>query len=289
MCLVIGKPKGQKIPKGRKLKFYFQLNPDGFGMSFQHEGAVRTLKGAMTNSEMFELINKARVLSHPVSLRDIDIVFQWRRAVTGSACKRFCHPFPVTPRQDELDSLDVTSDLALAHNGTIQDYTPFSYGQPIRTPCKEGDINDAQEFIKDCIVGLGASLFNTQVQHLIEAYTESKFALLTTKGITYIGQFEQEHGLWYSNMYHKPTGNIQVGNKSWLTYKPSTNYNKYFEDSFVDEEEIKEISEGGIKCDFCQAYVDRLYELPNDDQSLLCSGCFELTQGYKPMVENQVI
>ena len=285
---------GVRLPKKKELRSYFNYNPDGFGVSFQYNGKVRTVKGAMTVNEMFHLLDKVRKLIRPKGIEEIDMVLQWRKAVTGSICRRFCHPFPVTKDQRELDSLDILSDIALAHNGIIWDYNKEGYSNYNFYGCGIGknylgDINDAQEFIKDYVFDLGSSLFSPPVQKLIAAYTESKFALLTTKGITYIGKFEQEHGLWYSNMYHKPTGNIQVGNKSWLTYKPSTNYNKYFEDSFVDEEEIKEISEGGIKCDFCQAYVDRLYELPNDDQSLLCSGCFELTQGYKPMVENQVI
>ena len=220
MCLVIGKPVGAPIPGRKKLKHYFNCHPDGFGVSFQYRRAVRTIKGAMTIKEMFKLLNTIRCLIQPKRPDDIDMLLQWRSAVTGSVSRKFCHPFPVVAEQEQLDSLDTLSELALAHNGVIWDYK-FSY------PKTGKDINDAQEFIKDFVVGLGQAVFDPSVQKLIEAYTKSKFALLSSEGLCYIGEFIEENGCFYSNMYHK----LGFGTRGWeecagylcpLGFEPST-------------------------------------------------------------------
>jgi hypothetical protein len=277
MCLIVGKPKGINLPKDKALKQYFNYHPDGFGISFQFDGKVRTIKGAMTDKEMFKLISLVRRIISPLKVKDVDMVLQWRRAVTGSICRRYCHPFPVSRNQVDLDSLDVMSEVALAHNGVIWEYNQQSnYYYGYKDGSDRSDINDAQEFIKDYVVDLGDNVFNPAVGRLIESHTYSKFALLNQEGITYIGDFEQDtDGCWYSNFNHKPTPvtkkiTISEGKKS--TALALMNRRDIYDDYDVL---------GGVRCQFCRCYAPELYIMPDDD-SLLCARCFETFAGYRP-------
>ena len=254
MCLIVGKPVGAPIPGRKKLKHYFNCHPDGFGVSFQYKGAVRTIKGAMTIKEMFKLLNTIRCLIQPKKPEDIDMLLQWRRAITGSVSRKFCHPFPVVAEQEQLDSLDTSSELALAHNGVIWDYNKLSH------PEISEDINDAQEFIKDFVVGLGQAVFNPSVQKLIEAYTKSKFALLSSEGLYYIGDFIEENGCFYSNMYHK----LDFGIEGLEEYT-------------------------GYLCPFCSTVTPSLFRLsPYDDSEAFCANCYRQFTGLEPSTSLQI-
>lgn len=267
MCLVIGKPKGILLPKNKELKKAFNQNCDGFGISFQYEGKIRTLKGAMTVKDMFTLIDRVRMLIKPNRLEDIDAVLQWRKAVTGSISQRFCHPFPITHSQEELDSLDVISTYSLAHNGIIYDYNWAFRGRLATAPA---DINDAQEFIKDFLFGMGAAILIPAVQQLIEVYTDSKFAILSPHGISYIGDFQLEKGCFYSNLWHRFQNNFNKPGWSDNYYSQGTN--------FVETSD----KVGHFLCNFCESYVDRLYFLPDDEDSQICSECFIIIEGRRP-------
>jgi len=194
------------MPSKKNMKRWFADNPDGVGISFQYHGKVRTIKGAMTIEEMFQLVNKMNsiIKSEGKQIEDIDLLIQFRRAVTGRVCPEFCHPFPVSPHQKELDSLDVISELAFAHNGIIWEYTHTKTWKSGQWYGTGEDINDAQEFIKDYIVGMGMAVHNKSVQELIISYTDSKFAILSAKGIDYIGFYYKEKGLLFSNEGYKP-------------------------------------------------------------------------------------
>jgi len=260
MCLVVGKPVGAPIPGRKKLKHYFNCHPDGFGVSFQYRGAVRTVKGAMTIKEMFKLLNTVKFLIQPKRPEDIDMLLQWRSAVTGSVSRKFCHPFPVTAEQEQLDSLDTLSELALAHNGVIWDYNKLSYFGGVTTYKGREDINDAQEFIKDFVVGLGQAVFNPSVQKLIEAYTKSKFALLSSEGLYYIGDFIEENGCFYSNMYHK----LDFGIEGLEEYT-------------------------GYLCPLCFTMTPSLFRLsPYDDSEAVCANCYRQFTGFEPSTSLQI-
>lgn len=270
MCLIVAKPKGKQMPNGKDLERWFKQYPHGFGIAFQHLGRVRLLKGAMTTREMFGLIAKMKRVLKGVPAKDVDVIMQFRFAITGSVCPAFCHPFPITPDQRELNSLDVTTDCALAHNGII-----YEYNQTYNCPnTYEGweDINDAQEFIKDYLVELGDSLWNPAVQRLIEAATVSKFALLSNKGITYIGDFIEDDGYWYSNGGYLPLKSSPV-NK--LPFLPEG-----------------KLSEGEVSCDSCFSSTALLYAFLEDgisDGSLLCYNCFKLFYKREPTEEERAI
>ena len=276
MCLIVAKPKGQELPKGKDLRRWFDSYPDGFGVAFQYRGRVRILKGAMHVKEMFALLDGMRRLLGSVSPVDIDIVMQYREAVTGSVCPKYCHPFPVSPKQEDLDGLDVVTDCALAHNGVIAEYNCLYNLRLDWEASQIADINDAQEFIKEYLVPMGISLANKVVQKLIAHYTRSKFALLTPKEIIYIGDFIEDKGRLFSNMGYLPV------KKSLPTCRSVTPYSELPYE--------KEFYGGGIVCEKCYQPALAVYEEPFDRLveegyslgRLLCVLCFESVMGREP-------
>jgi len=257
MCLIIAKPAGVPMPSKKHLKKVFDHYGDGYGVAFQHLGQVRLLKGAMTQHEMFNLHDRMKKILSPISPNDVNIVMQWRQAVTGSVWRKYCHPFPISSRQEELDSLDVVCHSTLAHNGVIWDYNK-QYNL--------GDINDAQEFIKDYLVGMGSAICNPSVGKLIGEYTESKFAVLDNKGIYIIGKFLDEKGLYYSNDYYK--------------YPKTTYYysSKQYQDEWYGDgaygNRLQAKPGGYYKCDCCEAYGTNV-AWDDLEEMNLCSECYQ--------------
>lgn len=261
MCLIVAKPSGVPMPNKKNLKAWFKTHPDGFGLAYLHEGRVHIVKGAMTSRAMCRLINKVRIELKGTSLDDLDLLLHFRQATNGQIEPKNCHPFPITSKENALSSLEVETDIAVAHNGIIWDYSTY-YKEEWTYP--ETDKTDTQEFIEDYLVGLGSNIWNPAVQKLIEAYTESKFALLSSKGITYIGQFITDGGLLYSNGGYKPPVYL------------------YEEDTWKDEG--YEYSPQRI-CEFCEQPAPALYCPPKCD-SLVCQGCFVVLEGRQPREED---
>lgn len=241
---------------------------------------------------MFALLARMRTLLQGVNIRDIDIIIQFRRAVTGSITPKYCHPFPITSEQEELDSLDVITNCALAHNGVIFEYASYG-GQWDSASCPAGknDINDAQEFIKDYLVGMGESIWNPCVQALIEAHTDSKFALLSSRGIAYIGGFIKEKGCFYSN------GDYKIGKKIPTWAYRNAEEDKWDSAGFQEAQRKAFPPSGtpytsytgkGTLCDFCQIYSVPVYHIESAD-SVVCGQCYEQLMGEQPRAEERLV
>jgi len=285
MCLVIGKPKGLPLLGKKKMRTWFGRFPDGFGLAFQDGNKVRVLKGAMNEKQMFQVIDLMEKYLHKQdkTVEDVDIIFQFRAAMTGSVCPEFCHPFPITDDRKALNGLNVITDVALAHNGVIWKYNDLQFEWNYYSGGKLGDVNDAQEFIVDYLVGMGDSLWESSVQKLIGDYTDSKFALLSNRGIDYIGEFVEDGGYFYSNLGYLTTKKIQLAQ-----YKASSNYFGGWGDEAQAGWKGKDGEDGGIVCDFCGQVVSKVYFMP-DDESQVCSMCFELSARRKPTEDERAI
>ena len=283
MCLIVVKPKGKEMPSNKDMKRWFNTFPDGVGISYQHRGKVRTIKGAMSIRQMRKLSYKLQASLTDCTIKDIDVVIQFRLAVTGSVCPEYTHPFPVLPDQASLNSLDVYSDMSLAHNGIIAEYNPFySYGYRYGTANSQTfDINDAQEFIKDYVYPLGRDIFKPVIRNLIQNYTESKFAVLTPNKFLFIGDFIKDGGYYYSNPQYKPLP------KALTHHTPAARSNrpanskelKSWRDFVTPTTNIK----GEVNCDFCGQPHPIVYELA--DGSVVCAGCYTAVQGREPTEE----
>jgi len=207
MCLIIAKSKGLPFPPKSDMKRWFNKYPDGVGIAFQEGDRVRVIKGAMSRRSMHKLVSTANHYIHKQGkqMEDVDLIIQFRAAVTGKVCKEFCHPFPISPNQADLDSLNVVTNAALAHNGVISMYSNYYSVASVYTYYDMGDVNDAQEFIKDYICHLDQStLTDPTIMDMISTLTYSKFALLDASGIHYMGKFIEDGGYYYSNDGYKP-------------------------------------------------------------------------------------
>lgn len=272
MCLIVVKPKGLPMPGKKSMKRWFRKYPDGFGLAFQNKRRVRILKGAMDIHGMFHIVSFMRkyLEQENKAVEDVDVIMQFRLAVTGCPCPEFCHPFPITKKRKLLNGLDVLAGAALAHNGTIWEYSKAQW---------EGgwtDINDAQEFIHDYLADMGDSIWNVGVQTFIGEYTLSKYALLSNSKIAYIGDFIEDRGYFYSNDGYLKENSKQVPPK----HNPAalSVYGANWDSSGWE----------GSPCDFCKEHHALLYQLP-DDESNVCWECFEYHAGRTPRLADRAV
>lgn len=257
MCLIIAKPAGVKMPHNKLLKRAFENNKDGFGLAYRIAGGMPHIKkGAMTFKAIKKLI---RTIPDAI---DADVILHFRYATKGHIWEGNCHPFPLSYSYDKLTALDITSRMAIAHNGIIFSSTAYGSWQ---TQDTESGLSDTQEFIRDYLVDIGDAIFNKGVRKLIEDDTMSKFAILTTKGILLIGNFTNENGLYFSNdsfktpNYWKP---IKTTTKPKIPYTiPSTRKQG---DMFL--------------CDFCNQPTDKTHLF---QESWLCDECYSETASWE--------
>lgn len=280
MCLIVAKPKGVCLPEYEKMEEWFVTHPDGFGLAFRYGGRVRILKGAMTVEQIFPLLAMMQAYLGKTKPRDVDIIFHFRQATNGQAIPANCHPFPLTKEESAQASLDTLTACAIAHNGMIwsptilvnnclEGYGDYAEGIGFLSSGIQNiasNKTDTQEFIEEYMVGLGESLWNPTVQKLIEAYTNSKFALLSKRGITLIGKFIKEDGYWYSNGGYKPAATSIIQLETLCGQA-------------IDEN----------SCDGCGAYDSSLYYGPDDTVTKVCYSCFQVFYNRRPEAEELVM
>uniref|UniRef100_A0A6M3LLE3 Putative glutamine amidotransferase n=1 Tax=viral metagenome TaxID=1070528 RepID=A0A6M3LLE3_9ZZZZ len=296
MCLIVTKPIGVQMPNNKDLTRYFDSHPDGFGLAFQDKGRVHILKGAMDTKEMKNLVSRMKKILGKVNPTDIDIIFHFRQATGGYIMPENCHPFPITRNLDALSSLNVVADSALVHNGIIEQHTNY-YSKDTTYYYKEQEKTDTQEFIEEVLADMGKALWNPAVQKLISNYTYSKFAILTAKGITYLGDFIADNGYYYSNSSYKVSPKPYLDPDvppylSYRTYNPKTKTwdNHYCNktnsraditsNSIIDDDDFDSADLFNLKeCHNCFDISDTLYSLPWDKDSYVCETCFSLVTG----------
>lgn len=184
MCLIVVKPAGVKAPTHKQMKYWFGMNPNGFGMMFQRDNKVEVFKGAMTIDEMFKLIKSAKIDD------TIPVVYHFRFATHGVIAPKTCHPFDFwNPFKEETH---FTTKVAVMHNGVI-------------SACPRRDITDTQWYIENKMQRFGISLYSQEVQEKIADETASRFTIMTPRRIILIGGFiyDKASGMYFSNSYYK--------------------------------------------------------------------------------------
>jgi len=199
MCLIIVKPEGKAMPPDNYILNAYNNNPDGFGIAWREQGMskVAIQKGIMSIAGVYDLLDS---IKNPVSKT---IVMHFRLATEGKVSPENCHPFPISNKVSELQALEIESKYAIAHNGIILAFNSKRWGTQAYGGNWNKDLSDTQEFIIDYLAGMGKALFNPKVMELIHDYTESKFVILSQSHTQFIGDFEEEDGLYYSNTSYK--------------------------------------------------------------------------------------
>lgn len=189
MCIIAIKPKGMDMFTDKQLRIMFENNPDGCGYMYHMVNTVIIRKGFMTIEDLLADLKKESLV---VDFKNRIVVFHFRIGTSGYNDRLNCHPFPVF----EVNSTYCESQLGLAHNGILRDFTPS----------RESDINDTQVFIRTVLRKLRYCFqYDKDKLFLIQQLIgTNRFALLDECGkLTLIGDFIKDNGYIYSNKTYK--------------------------------------------------------------------------------------
>ena len=191
MCVIVVKKRGVHLPSMGIFKECWNQNPDGAGLAYTVDGAVKIEKGFMT-WESFEHAVEGLHERYPAKfLLNADMVFHFRIATSGGVVPGNTHPFPVCTSARKLRYKNQTCDMAVVHNGII----------PIHP--LEG-LSDTMTFILfDLAYRQPDFLYFPAERYEVErAIYHSKMAFLTSDGIQLLGEFlASPSGLLYSNRH----------------------------------------------------------------------------------------
>lgn len=218
MCIIIAKNKNNRLPSKEELKNSFNRNSDGAGFMYVDNGQVVVDKGYMTFDNFYKHYEK--LLAKYNNFENKSLVIHLRIGTSGTNTRENTHPYIITNRVDLLHKTFVKSDLGIAHNGVITDYTPTNNKQ---------NINDTQLFIGTYLYGLYVNYKefykNKYITNGIEKITNSKFAILNSKDELFlIGDFVEEDNLMFSNTSYKG-----------YTYKTYKYYDNYTESDYLKD------------------------------------------------------
>lgn len=176
MCLLIAKPKEVIIPK-KVLCQGFNTNPDGAGFAVAVDGGLILEKGFFTFSSFWKCYKQFK--AYPG-------IIHFRVATNGAVDAERCHPFDI-------------GNLAMAHNGLLQDYSTSNV------------YSDTQLFSKDIseIIHRYPGIWRNDVwKNIIEKYIDeyNKLAFIDNFGHIEIYNMQYGHwkyGAWFSNLNHE--------------------------------------------------------------------------------------
>ena len=200
MCVIAVAKKNQKFNK-EELRACFNYNPDGAGLMYLDKkvGQVHVKKGFFKFKDLWKEVTKLPL--------DTPRVVHMRIATSGAISTATCHPFPVCKNYKEMGLGDSYSNIALAHNGVMHEYTP--------TQGMKAKHSDTMQFIKEVIAPMGGSIFNEAVKEMTEkAMSPNRFAILGNKGqLAILGEWVQSEksGILYSNSSYLTTPKYYYG------------------------------------------------------------------------------
>lgn len=247
MCIIVYKPQGITMPKNSILENCFDSNPDGAGFMYQDHNSNKVIinKGFMTFNSLIIAIQS---LKSELDITAIDLILHFRYATQGSISPGNCHPFPITKKVKELKELQISSKMAMVHNGIINFCTDYHTNKTKR----QAILSDTQIFIKNYLAKMNNStLFNPAVLALIEESTGSKFVFMDANRTELIGNFIEDKGIYYSNSTYKDS--------RWAKSKIPKKYKQ--------TQAVTDI------CAWCNQYGHI-----TDDYNWLCADCEELVK-----------
>ena len=277
MCIIVYKPKFEKMPKEEVLKNCFENNSDGAGFMLTYKKQVMIEKGFKTYNDFKNALDKA-VKKYG---EDAPYVLHFRISTQGGTRQDCCHPYPLSHDMNDLRKLRFKTDIGIAHNGIIS-LTSMGYKTQVT-------YNDTMLFITDflsLIIDDKKYYKDNKKLLLIERLVESRLAILDNDGhCELIGSgwiYEKDDGCYYSNSSYKTQKwiyNTMLDDNydDWDKYENNVEYweskynaetNEYdFNDSY-DEDCPLDFGED-YYCDFCskcnkckklKAYIDELSE-----------------------------
>ena len=265
MCMIAFKPKGIALPKEEYLRNGERNNKDGIGIGLLKYGSKKILvKKDFTNLEHLLIWIKNKVK------KEDTLIIHFRNSTQGKVDKGNRHPFPVTNNKELIRKALCETDIIMAHNGTISQYS---------NPA-EKVFSDTQLFTMEILADnlIKKNLFsNGAIQKLVEKMVGlSRIIVLNRKGeIFKCGTWYEEDGIYYSNTQYK----LQYFNTR-KNYNYNYNYfwknNDYYFASpavYKSQKGSRKEKEVFTKCDGCGQYADTLQMVYKKSQVFLCKKC----------------
>jgi hypothetical protein len=285
MCVIINKPIGAKLPSENELRNCWDNNPDGAGVAIWDNkiNQARIYKGFMKIEHYIHFIEK---LAKVYDIEKTAMVLHFRITSVGATSKGQTHPFPLSDKNAELASTQTTSNIAIAHNGTMD-------------IAVSKNMSDTQTFIRDFLTKIYASnnqfYTDDNLMDLIGEITTSKLSFLHDGKIHTVGDFDYYKGCEYSNKSYV-SYTEKFGSAYWHTYG-DIYYNCTLRElaSFLTDEisETRATLQAGdtifIDSDLIQEIETRTQYVKYDDelsdaQLVLISDCADLLKEYEELI-----
>lgn len=184
MCVIIYAPIGVEFDYD-DLKDAFDFNPDGAGIGWVKDGLVSYSKGYVSYKDF---VNH---MSDIIDDTSMDRVIHFRITSRGKTSKAQCHPFLLSDDSREAGLLDYMGKRTIMFmNGTITDQKLIS------------GLNDTASFIIDTLYDSNLKYDNDADLNIIDKLTGAKWAIMSTEGVSLVGEFDMIEGRYYSNTYH---------------------------------------------------------------------------------------
>lgn len=200
MCIIIAKYRNGRLPKKDELKNSFEYNSDGAGFMYVNNGKVVIDKGYMNYEDFINRFDK--LCEKYNNFDNKSLIIHCRIGTSSSNTAKNTHPYPISHKERDLHKTYIETDLGVAHNGIISQYTPH---------WKNPTTNDTQEFIMNYLAPLYKNYKdfykNKHIMRGIENIIGSKLAFLDTQDrIYFVGKenfIEEDKGLFFSNDSYK--------------------------------------------------------------------------------------
>jgi hypothetical protein len=235
------KPGNLELPSKENLEKMAKANDDGQGFMVPVEGVVIGKKFS-TLEKMWDVLRKVP--------KKYPLVIHFRLATHGGKSMEYAQPFPF-PIEDveELFQETWTAPVGIAHNGILTGFGDSMYGDQYRSATylkdgvvkvwdeasrkwvdpkkfkKEGEkkpLSDTQDFIKYLSdsrdIARAVTNWDKACLKLMGKLLTGKFAFLNKRGkVKLIGDWSQEKGIWYSNLYWKNRVTTTCSNSNAMT------------------------------------------------------------------------
>ncbi|MBQ9020703.1 MAG: hypothetical protein IJ113_01640 [Eggerthellaceae bacterium] len=189
MCVIVYKPAGCPMPGTQTLKSCWTTNPDGAGMMFPANDAVRIRKGFMEWNAFEDALSQEAAAAN---LDALPVALHFRIATHGAVKPGCCHPFPVCGSASAMRETEQVASVGFMHNGVLS-------GLPTTDA-----VSDSMSFAKRVLSPLdrmSGDLFGKDASRIIGASAQgSRFLLMDGSGeVRTFGRWVAEDGIMFSN------------------------------------------------------------------------------------------
>ena len=189
MCVIAVKPANVAMISNEIIENMWHNNDDGAGFMYPGHGGVKIRKGFMTLKSLKKAL---KALNKEIDTTATPIILHFRIGTSGGNIAANTHPFPVSENLAALQKTQLTTPLAVAHNGVI-DIRP-----------RKKDISDTMEYILSQLAPL-YQLKKDFYRHeagkkIVYNAIQSKMAFMDAAGrVSLIGKFEKDGEYYFSN------------------------------------------------------------------------------------------